>query len=207
MACVNGIVSLVNNRGIMSGYDPLGVSNVIRFPGADGDPIPAPLTVLAGGAEQRNNLIYAVGAAPSDTNGHIIAAETDHTDGIVSATYNARGGSGDESGVAFRIVDHRNFYDLVILSGGSLQMIAVIDGGFDHGGTFQILATHTIPSYSNTQDYEIGVRMEGDNLTMILDGTDIATVTNDTFNTATMHGLKFGGTNTGFDNLRLPFAA
>lgn len=206
MPCSAGYITLVPLNGVMSGSNPLGapLTNVFDFTGADGDPAPSALTALAGDFQILGNRLFATGPAPTGTNGYIIAADTGVTEGTISATFNAGGGNGDESGLAFRIQDEFNFFDTVLLSGPArLSTVRVRNGGAD----LQELGSYTIPNFDDNQDYFVEMRIVNNDFTLFVDGVEQYTVTDSAFSNATQWGIKYGGTNTGIDNLNLPGAA
>ncbi len=170
----------------------------LDFTGADGSPAPAPLVPLTGDFQIINNALRVAGSHPPGTIGWKIGADTGTPNGIVSAIYSANGGFSGDTGIMVRYVDPGNFWDAIIGT-DTLYLVNITNGSiaFSSPG-------YTIPSYDPSVDYYVEVHLEGDQITVFFEGSEVIRVVNSTHHQATIHGAKYAGADSSIDNLVLP---
>lgn len=190
-------IEVEHTGGTPNGNIPI-QNSAIDFTGANGSPAPAPLVPRTGTFAINGNALRASGSHPPDTIGWKIGADTGEPNGIVSATYNANGGTGDDTGIMVRYVDADNFWDVVNAS-GIIYLVNIL------GGSIALSSPgYSIPSYDASTDYEVDVHLDGDEFTVYVDSVEAIHLVNSSLHRATIHGAKFAGLDASIDNLVLP---
>jgi hypothetical protein len=192
-------VEVDHTGGIVDGNLPID-RTPIDFTGTDGDPIPAPLIAFAGTFQITSNRLDCINLLPATGGaiGAFVGYDTGSANGTVSATYNANTTDGGAStGVMFRHQDNNNFFD-VIDTGGTISLARIVDNGIGIPGSY------VVPGYSNVADIAVRVELEGDSIVIFVNEIEAINVIESTFNTATVHGSKYGGVGPLIDDLLLP---